>query len=440
MEQPRIASQQPSQNTHAAARSKTAAKSNEATQDAGAQGGFMALMAALGEGLSADSSADTSAEQAGVDLLTDAQSTLAGQMYDPTALSQVQGFFATLTGSAAAGTGLAGAAGSMANNGLAGGAGGAGASWGLDALGTGLVAQTSALDGAGDMKDGDAAAALLTQGRSLAMRGTTSFAQRSDALSALAGNAAGKGAVSDASRPALMAADSLLAPAQNASAPSLREAMPGQGGVGRDSALAGGLLGSSATASPSSLADSIAALAPAGSSARESAGDMGSTTYGGEGAWGAQTLDSGPTLGDPLVPEVFTPPGAEEALAEQVTYWVNQKTQNAEMTLTRDGQPVEVLVSLSGNEAHVTFRSDQEHTRQMLDGSMAQLSDMLRDQGLILTGSSVGTSAGDGKSSGSNASQERNSRAGQTKVAAAEGGGGQPRISQDGRSAIDVFV
>jgi flagellar hook-length control protein FliK len=140
------------------------------------------------------------------------------------------------------------------------------------------------------------------------------------------------------------------------------------------------------------------------------------------------------------VPEVFTPPGAEEALAEQVTYWVNQKTQNAEMTLTRDGQPVEVLVSLSGNEAHVTFRSDQEHTRQMLDGSMAQLSDMLRDQGLILTGSSVGTSAGDGKSSGGNASQERNSRAGQTKVAAAEGGGGQPRISQDGRSAIDVFV
>lgn len=50
--------------------------------------------------------------------------------------------------------------------------------------------------------------------------------------------------------------------------------------------------------------------------------------------------------------------GAEDRVAEQVAYWVNQKTQNAELTLQRDGHPVEVSVSLSGNEAHVSFRGD----------------------------------------------------------------------------------
>jgi Flagellar hook-length control protein len=75
---------------------------------------------------------------------------------------------------------------------------------------------------------------------------------------------------------------------------------------------------------------------------------------------------------------VFADPtlaGAEEQIADQVAYWVNQKTQNAEMTLDRDGQPVQVTVSLSGSEAHVTFRSDQAQTRELLDSSMAQLRD-----------------------------------------------------------------
>lgn len=62
----------------------------------------------------------------------------------------------------------------------------------------------------------------------------------------------------------------------------------------------------------------------------------------------------------------------EDQIAEQVAYWVHQKTQNAELTIDRDGQPVEVSVSLTGNEAHVAFRSDQSQTRDMLDTSVAQ--------------------------------------------------------------------
>lgn len=82
--------------------------------------------------------------------------------------------------------------------------------------------------------------------------------------------------------------------------------------------------------------------------------------------------------------------GFADQLTEQVAYWVNQKTQNAEFTLDRDGQPVGVSVSLNGLEAHITFRSDQAQTRDMLDASTAQLRDLMQQQGLSLAGVSVG--------------------------------------------------
>ena len=102
--------------------------------------------------------------------------------------------------------------------------------------------------------------------------------------------------------------------------------------------------------------------------------------------------------------------GAEEQVAEQVAYWVNQKTQNAELTLTRDGQPVEVSVSLSGNEAHVSFRSDQAQTRELLDQSMAQLSDLLRSEGLVLSGMTVGTSSGQQRDGAGDSSERQSGR------------------------------
>lgn len=92
--------------------------------------------------------------------------------------------------------------------------------------------------------------------------------------------------------------------------------------------------------------------------------------------------------------------GTEDQVAEQVAYWVNQKTQNAQVTIDRDGQPVEVSVSLSGNEAHISFRSDQPETRALLDQSMGQLSDLLRSEGLVLSGMSVDTSAQNGAPGG----------------------------------------
>ncbi len=440
MEQSRITNQQSSQGAQAAVRAKGATKpANDAAQDPAAQGGFMALMAALGDGLPADDATEPS----DIGALIDSSSAAVGQMYDSAALSNVQGFLASTLGRAAASasaSGFPGAAGQGGGDGLV---GSSRVAWALDPMGDGLVAQTAALDGLGDIKDGDTAAGLLAQGRpTLAVRGTTSFAQRSEALGALAGSFTGKLGVPEPGKSANVAADvatvlsgalASVAPTRESGVvPAVREGL-----VGRESLGLAGL-------------DSTAVLAELpGSGGAESwlrdSSDIGATSYGGEGGWGAQALepDASHSDGGAAVPggsDGWVPPGAEDALAEQVTYWVNQKTQNAEMTLTRDGQPVEVSVSLSGNEAHVTFRSDQEQTRQMLDDGMAQLSDMLRGQGLILSGASVGTSARDGQSRGGEAQQGTDPRTGQARVIAADSTTERKPAGVDGRRALDVFV
>ena len=205
MEQSRITNQQSSQGAHAAVRAKGATKTaNDAVQDPAAQGGFMALMTALGDGLPADDAT----EPLDIGAIIDPLSAAAGQMYDPAALSNVQGFLASALGRAAPSastSGLPGAVGQAGGDGLV---GSSRVAWAQDPMGDGLVAQTAALDGLGDIKDGDTAAGLLAQGRpTLVARGTTSFAQRSEALSALAGSFTGKSGVPEPGKSANGAAD-----------------------------------------------------------------------------------------------------------------------------------------------------------------------------------------------------------------------------------------
>lgn len=197
------------------------------------------------------------------------------------------------------------------------------------------------------------------------------------------------------------------------------------------------------------LADSVVAMIGSAQTAESPAG--GRSHGNGEGAGTAGAWSEGVSGPSPPDAGSFTDAtaladpnalGAEEQVAEQVAYWVNQKTQNAELTLQRDGHPVEVSVSLSGNEAHVSFRSDQQQTRELLDQSMAQLSDLLRSEGLVLSGMSVGTSA-HGSEGGSETGQQRPREgvrqaqvvsavpAGTTSLA--RGGGALDR-------AVDIFV
>ena len=118
---------------------------------------------------------------------------------------------------------------------------------------------------------------------------------------------------------------------------------------------------------------------------------------------------------------------------------MHQKTQNAELTLDQDGRPVEVRVALTGDEAHVTFRSDQADARQWLDGSTAQLREMLQREGLQLAGVTVDT-AGGGAADRQGRRDEGRPGARQAAVQAAapagQAGGGRGVAER----SVDIFV
>lgn len=95
---------------------------------------------------------------------------------------------------------------------------------------------------------------------------------------------------------------------------------------------------------------------------------------------------------------------ADGQYSEEVSYWVGQELQKAEMTVDGLGaNPVEVSISMQGKEATVVFRSDEEATREALSNAGAELQESLGRQGVMLSGVSVGTSnSGDSQRQGQN--------------------------------------
>lgn len=306
----------------------------------------------------------------------------------------------------------------------------------------GLVSQTVALDG-GLPDASQPATATLGFGRQFSRMHSAAL-QRGSSDSGLGGTGS-VGAVSaraaggDAQQVAASTGD--LSTMSTAVAATVRELGPGlhrvsgeSGATGVDAALLANL-------------DPTAAVAASGARGADAGGGSESSRHGGSGGLGEGGAEPSFTVDGASGTSGFeelAQTGAEELLAEQVTYWANQKTQSAEVTLNRDGQPLAVTVALSGNEAHVTFRSDQEHTREMLDQSMAQLSELLRSEGLVLSGMTVGTSAGQGTMAG-DAEQQRN-RSGdgqQGQVLVSGPTDVSQRLAGSGtrnNSAVDVFV
>lgn len=140
----------------------------------------------------------------------------------------------------------------------------------------------------------------------------------------------------------------------------------------------------------------------------------------------------------------------EDVVAEQVSYWINQKRQGAELTLDGgQGQPVAVSISMNGNEANVVFRSDQAATREMLNGALPELKSLLQSEGLILSGVSVGAGQGQGgmgqsgrQAQGSEGNTRRSAVGGVGAAgrAEAEPAGMVLRRSVNSNQALDLFV
>lgn len=128
---------------------------------------------------------------------------------------------------------------------------------------------------------------------------------------------------------------------------------------------------------------------------------------------------------------------------EDMRFWLQGKQQRAEVVLDQDGQNVRVQVSVRGNEAHVTFQADQQHTRAVLDNSLAQLREMLEQQGVALAGVSVQAQTSDGQQAGAGAQERGNAwapqgaaRHAQVAVPDAGGSGAQRPRSQ----GLDVYA
>lgn len=130
----------------------------------------------------------------------------------------------------------------------------------------------------------------------------------------------------------------------------------------------------------------------------------------------------------------------EEFIAKQVNFWVTQKTQAAELKLDGFGdQPVEVSISLTGNEAQVAFRSDHAGARELLESAMPHLKEMLQSEGLLLSGMSVGTSGkGAADTGGQQGRREPGTGTGQPEPLAAQAAL-PPRATRP-LGVVDVFA
>jgi flagellar hook-length control protein FliK len=186
----------------------------------------------------------------------------------------------------------------------------------------------------------------------------------------------------------------------------------------------------------SGMGDSL--IRPAERTAAKSGAGNGSAN--GDASWGYLALrDAGRK--DAAAPASETVSVSSDwQVAQTVNYWVTQGVQNAELKLDGfGGQAVEVSISLKGDQAQVGFRTDQPEIRQMLEGAVAQLKDLLSNQGLVLSGVSVGNSAQQGP-----AQQERRNFQGvrQTAIATVDAVAEPLRVRLAGTTgrSVDLFV
>ena len=301
-----------------------------------------------------------------------------------------------------------------------------------------LVGQTARMDGAADAAQRDGRHAPEGEGL-----------RRSAALLMGAGQpaAAAQGPAWGASSARGTAAADVALPqalADTAVAESTTPALPASERGAQPHALAALL--AQMEPEPQALA---AALAPAGLPGLAAAGTA--PGNGAAPALGSGAADASAPIGTSETPAIDAPAADAvlslpddswaDQLSEQVAFWIQQKTQRAEMTIDRQGQPVQVQLAITGSEAHVTFRSNEQQTRDMLDASTAQLREMLEQQGLTLTGVTV--QSGDAGGQGNSARQDASGRQ------SARDSEGQPQMAQvsvdlrgraDASRTVDLFV
>lgn len=161
---------------------------------------------------------------------------------------------------------------------------------------------------------------------------------------------------------------------------------------------------------------------------------------GAEGLWGQTAFQATPGPEASSVAAESAASSMESVVADTVSYWVSQGVKNAALKLDGFGEhPLEVNISMQGGEARIDFRTDQPEIRQILEGAMKDLKDLLKSEGVVLSGVSVGSSGqnGAGSQDGRDRPGARQGTLATTKTSAAE----SPRVvSLPAGRVLDLFV
>lgn len=161
---------------------------------------------------------------------------------------------------------------------------------------------------------------------------------------------------------------------------------------------------------------------------------------GAEGLWGQTAFQAAPGPEASSVAAESAASSMESVVADTVSYWVSQGVKNAALKLDGFGEhPLEVNISMQGGEARIDFRTDQPEIRQILEGAMKDLKDLLKSEGVVLSGVSVGSSGqnGAGSQDGRDRPGARQGTVATTKTSAAD----SPRlVSLPAGRVLDLFV
>lgn len=162
-----------------------------------------------------------------------------------------------------------------------------------------------------------------------------------------------------------------------------------------------------------------------------------------EGAWGHQALLAGGRVSASAALASTPTQSLESMVADTVSYWTTQGVHNAELTLDGFGdEAVAVKISLKGDQAHIGFRTDQPEIRQVLEGALAHLKEVLKSEGLVLSGVSVGGSGQNGAGAQEQRDRADSRQSGQTSLVTPDAGPlpGRQRINPAVGRALDLFV
>ena len=147
-----------------------------------------------------------------------------------------------------------------------------------------------------------------------------------------------------------------------------------------------------------------------------------------------------------LSPPLHSPEFAPE-MAARLSVLTSEGVQRAELHLNpAEMGPVQIQIVVDGQQAQISFMSDQSETRAVLERSLPELASALRDNGLTLSGGGVfqqqrereGASSQQGE--GSRSGRSREGGGAETLEAGSPLGSGTPRPAARARGVVDLYA